>query len=220
MSIFASPTLVQNVYLPVAVSMLPKAVGAGWRGWDVRNAPKAIKENTWRGEATVCGLVAANSVVLKQLSSLAKNVLGHVAGKTQSPLLGKALKLSESSGVGILAYVALACASNYLAEAVSREFFPREIKQDTGNALVLVKEDEDDDDREDQDDDSHDRLKREGQSVPRFQSAQPADKQQAVRHQPLAFAQGSITDIAPNPFRIPSPVFSANPAVAKPAFSI
>lgn len=218
MSFIASPTMVQNVYLPIAVSMLPKAVGAGWRGYDVRNAPTAIKENTWRGESTVCGLVATNAVLLKQVSARGKQLLGHVASKYPNTFMTKLVKMTEGGTMGIVAYIALACTSNYLAEAISRKFFPREIRANEKGMPVLTKaKDEDDDDHEDHDD-SHERLKRD---KPACSHATAKSKPEPIRHQPVTFAQNLAT-AAPvsNPFGISSVAFSANPAVAKPAFSI
>lgn len=213
MSIFAPSSLIQKAVIPFSVVAIPKGVGAGWRGWDVRKAPEPIKENTWRGEATVTGLVGVNGIVLKHIGTQGKQSLGHMAEKLQSPLLKKAIKASETGKAGILGYVTLSCAANYLAEAISRKFFPREIREGKGETLVLVEHKEEDDDDHKDRHDSCDRLKRDSYSLPERSSKR---KPEPIRHQPVTFAQNPAANSSPsNPFQ-----FYFASATNRPAFSI
>jgi len=112
----------------VFASVLPKAVGSGFRVKDDWQAPAEVRRNTMKREAMTLAQVSLYAVLIDSAFKGLKRMADGMAQRGGGHLLGAALRKLESRQAVFL--IVLSCLANILAETVSRLVAPRNIWKD------------------------------------------------------------------------------------------
>lgn len=193
--------------MAAGAAALPKAVGSLFRCYDDRNAPWAIKKDTFKREALTVAQVSLYGAAIQRGVKGLEKIATSMSQKGESNLFAEGLQKLQSNPAIFL--LILMCTANFIAEVVSRIIAPRNI-WNKPNSQQLIQ------------------LENTTATVPHIDicgelyaakgqplfKANAQRKPQPLNHQPVSFSNRPAPAVVANPFQV------ATPPVARSPFSV